>query len=69
MVDDRTGPAKGKTILNFVPSMATAGEFMAPDSTARRPAGERLDDRPRTPGQTYPSALSADLDQNEENEK
>lgn len=61
MVDDKTGAAKGKIILNFVPSTATLDRFTAPDSTARRPNSESLADRPRTPNQTFDSAIEADL--------
>lgn len=67
MVDDKSGSAKGKIINNFVPSSATIDFYVAPDSTAKRPDAERLADRPRVSGQTFDTALEADLVQNQPN--
>lgn len=46
---------------SFVPNMAALDKYTAPDSTARRPNPESLQDRPRTPNQTPSSAVEADL--------
>lgn len=54
---------------SMVANTAATDEFMAPDSTARRPNPSSLDDRPRTPNQTPISAVEADLVQNKLNPK
>lgn len=45
----------------FVPNMAGIDKFTAPDSTAKRPNPESLQDRPRTPNQIPSTAIEADL--------
>lgn len=49
---------------SFVPNMAALDKFTAPDSTAKRPNPESLEDRPRTPNQIPSTAIEADLKQN-----
>lgn len=49
---------------SFVPNMAAIDKFSAPDSTAKRPNPESLQDRPRTANQIPTTAIEADLKQN-----
>lgn len=51
----------GERFDSFVPNMAVPDEFTAPDSTASRPNGATLNDRPRTPNQIPSTAVEADL--------
>lgn len=53
--------SKGNSYPSFVSNMAAADEFIAPDSTARRPDPGSLTDRPRTANQVPTTALSANL--------
>lgn len=49
---------------NLVPNMAAIDKFTAPDSTAKRPNPESLQDRPRTANQIPSTAIEADMKQN-----
>lgn len=53
----------GKAYPSFVPNMAVPDRFMAPDSTARRPNPESMQDRPRTANQIPSTVLEANLPQ------